>query len=304
MTPKNTPNNDHFVRYYQNQTLITEKNPTFDGLIFLYKNWFGRLIRPLATNKFIAYLIGRYQNSPHSRHQIADFIRRFGVDMTDALQRVDQYTCFNDFFTRKLNPGTRPIDSTPHGLVSPADSKLFVIPVLTEQTTFFVKQHTFDLKRFLGSADLAQTFAGGTLLQFRLAPADYHRFHFPASGIITYHERINGILESVNPFVFIQGYQPLTENERQVIILETEEFGPLAIIIVGATLVGSINFTYDKAAQYHTKGDEMGYFAFGGSTVVVLTQPGVLATQDIFIKHSNEGYETAVQMGQLVGAKL
>jgi len=160
-------------------------------------------------------------------------------------------------------------------LVSPADSKLFVIPQVTDATRFFVKSKKFCLKTFLGDEYVAREYEHGTLLLFRLAPYDYHRFHFPCDGVPSKHKIIEGALESVHPIVYESGSLPLQTNERHVIILKTKRFGAVAMVTVGAQLVGRITHSYTPGKAY-CKGDEAGYFSFGGSSIVLLFKKDVL----------------------------
>ena len=157
----------------------------------------------------------------------------------------------------------------------------------------------FDLKKFLKDEKLANDFAGGTLIIFRLAPDDYHRFHFPLDCTPTTPIRIKGILESVNPVVYKSGMQVLTENERFLIQLTNTACGTVLMIPVGAMCVGKIKHTFIPNQSYK-KGDEAGYFEFGGSTVVLLFQKNTLNPLPNFIQHSQEGYESVIKMGEAV----
>ena len=132
---------------------------------------------------------------------------------------------------------------------------------------------------------------------FRLAPPDYHRFHFPFACIPGNPRIITGKLESVNPVVYASGIQPLVENERHVIELKSNVAGDVVMIPVGACFVGKIIETF-KAGLPYNKGDEVGYFAFGGSTVVLLFKKNTITLRDDLVRYSALGYETAVKMGE------
>lgn len=287
------------IFYYQNETLVQEVNPEFTKLTFLYAHPLGRLVRQILKFKMLSKVIGRYYDSPRSVRSIEKFIKQYNINMTDYEQKT--YVSFNDFFARKLKSGVRVIDTNPNIITSPCDGKLFVIPNITSNATFYLKELPFNLDRFLGSATRAERYTGGTLMIFRLAPYDYHRFHFPIDCIATQVQSINGKLESVNPFVYKQGIQVLTENERHLIELQTMHHGPILMIPVGAFCVGKIIETY-QPNQYVKKGDEAGYFMFGGSTVVLVIPPGKIKLEQRFIEHSAQGFETAVSMGQAIGS--
>ena len=161
---------------------------------------------------------------------------------------------------------------------------------------FPVKESTFNLTAFLGDAALAHTYEGGTLVLLRLAPWDYHRFHFPASCIPDKARHIKGSYESVNPIAYLCGIQPLTENERHLTLLKTTDFDTVCMVSVGALFVGAIKETYIPQKKYN-KGEEAGYFCFGGSTIVLVFKKNVVAINPLYINNSNQGKETPLKMG-------
>lgn len=289
----------HAIFYYQGNDLICERNLNFNTQRWFYHSTLGRILRLLITNRMAAVTMGWYHNARLSRHLVPSFIEAYQIGMTDFVVPANGYASFNDFFTRAFKPGARPLPTDPKSVISPADSKLFVIPNLTPQTLFFIKAHAFDLTKFLGNSTIATQFNAGTLCMFRLAPYDYHRFHAPVDGVIEQIIRIPGKLESVNPTVFMAGYLPLTLNERIVIIIKTPTRGTIAFVAVGATFVGSI-ILQCTAGDTIKRGDDIGMFAFGGSTVVMLFQRDAITLKEPFIAHSLQGYETAVTMGTAI----
>ena len=287
------------VRYYRNNVLVEEYNPSFGLLNFLYSKKLGIFTRMILRRHWVAKLLGRYYNSTRSCKHIAPFIQQFNIEMSEFLVPSQGYQSFNEFFIRPFKPGARIIAQSPHGAIAPSDCKVYAIPNITTNTHFFVKHQLFNLEQFLGSSQLAQTFQSGTLFMFRLAPYDYHRFHFPVDCTPSKPSVIKGILESVNPLVFYRGIQPLITNERHCILLETNTHGTVAMIPVGAMMVGSIQYTY-TAHKHYKKGDETGFFAFGGSTVVLLFKQNTITPRADFIKNSLQGFETAVTMGEAI----
>lgn len=282
-----------------NGQLVSEQTDNFELLSFLYTNNLGRCVRLLLNHRSINNIYAMYQDSCLSKHKIAPFVNKHHINLDDFEQPVGGYQSFNDFFIRKIKPGRRPIDQNPRTLVAPADSKLLVIPTITPTTTFFVKTLPFNLETFLHNHKLATDYTNGTMLIFRLAPYDYHRFHFPTDGIPDAPIVIKGRFDSVNPLVYKAGYQPLLSNERHIIPLHTKEFDTVLMIPVGAMLVGKIVETYTPQ-QPVNKGDEAGYFAFGGSTVVLLFKPGIIKPKEQFLQNSNNGFETVVKMGETI----
>ncbi len=265
-------------------------------LKFLYQNFIGRQIRLPITSPWFSRIWGVFAGSKFSRYFIESFIKRNKIDMSQYVVPEGGYKTFNEFFYRKLKPNKRVIDQNLDSVACPADSKLLVISEINAQTYFFVKKCTFDLALFLHDKNLADEFAGGTLFLFRLAPADYHRFHFPFDCVAGEPKIINGKLESVNSVVYKSGVQPLTQNERHLIVLNSEKFGKVLFVPVGAMLVGKIVETYDPK-KFQRKGDELGYFAFGGSSIVMIFKNGVIIPSETFIQNSLHDRESEVRMG-------
>ena len=256
------------------------------------------MVRP-----WVSKLVGWFAKTKWSCRYIAPFIKRFSIKIEDFVEPVGGYKSFNDFFIRALNPGVRFIDSEEQSLVAPADSKLFVIEEIAQDQSFFIKDTKFTLAAFLQDDELAKSYEHGSMLIFRLAPYDYHRFHFPTHSIVEYSKSIAGVLGSVNPLAYRAHKQPLIENQRIIISLRSVEFGNLLAIPVGALFVGAIKQTFSLGTM-HKKGDELGFFEYGGSTLVLFFKPGIFQVNPIFLKHSREGFETEVLMGQSIGKKV
>ena len=159
------------------------------------------------------------------------------------------------------------------------------------------------MKKFLGDENLAEEYSDGSMFILRLTPPDYHRFHSPFDCAIKGSKKIKGIYESVNPIVYALGLNPLESNERQILFLDSKKFGEVLFITVGAMMVGKIKFTYDSRCQL-CKGNEMGYFEFGGSTVVLLFKRNTVTIPENFVTNSAEGYETQVKVGQVIGTSI
>jgi phosphatidylserine decarboxylase len=285
--------------YSLDDKLVEEKVEFLRGAKFLYENFLGKFLRCFLRNRLVARLCGTYQNSAFSKRKILPFIKKHNIDITEFEKDVSSFKSFNDFFVRKLKPGARLIASGSNILVSSADSKLFVIPDISKDVHFFVKNEKFNLRTFLKDRDLAHQYHNGTLMLFRLAPYDYHRFHFPTDCVATKLKIIHGAYESVNPIAYRAGVQPLLKNERHLVVLKTEEFGEVIMVLVGAMFVGKIVHTYTPEKRYD-KGEEMGYFAFGGSTIAMLFKNGEIEPKEMFLQHSAQGYETEIKMGQAI----
>lgn len=282
--------------------VLHRRNQLYRCLYFLYHNWLGTLIRPLLRTHGIAKLYARYQDSTLSKHQIKSFIKKHNIAMEEFVTPPNGFTSFNDFFIRTLRPGVRTVDWDDNVLVSPADSRVLIIPEVSAQERFFVKEKPFNLHTFLADRDLAQEYEGGSLMLCRLSSRDYHRYHFPCDSIPNDPTAIPGSLESVHPLAYEAGLLPLQENERHRFVLRSELFDDILVIVVGAMFVGRITHTYTVGANC-SKGDEMGYFSFGGSSLVLLFKRGIIRFEKNLVDRSAQHVETSVLMGERVGIK-
>ena len=293
------PDEQH--KFFLDGQLVAEQTESFALLKFFYQTFLGKCLRFLMIRKWVSCFYSWYQKSSLSRRKIKKFILKHKINLDECEKTVDKFRSFNEFFCRRLKSGSRKIDKSPNTIVAPADSKLTVIGDISQDVEFFVKNKKFNLERFFKSRLLAQRYEHGCCMIFRLAPYDYHRFHFPVMCITSEVTVIHGVYESVNPLVYKSGVQPLTENERRMTTLETERFGNIVMVVVGALLVGHIVEEFLPGRLYD-KGEEMGYFEFGGSTVVLLFEAGIVAPVDSILKNSLCGIETAVKVGQSVAS--
>lgn len=280
--------------------LVKEQVESKQLLYFLYATRCGRLVRFFLKRKWVAILYAWYQTSWLSKKAIVPFIKKHEIVIQDFVEPAGGYASFNDFFCRALKPDARLIDQRTETLVSPVDGKLIVFPDVSQRLLFFVKHEHFDLVAFLGDESRAADYVNGSMLLFRLAPYDYHRIHVPCDARAGRPMVLGATYESVNPIAYATGVQPLATNLRHVITLETSEFGEVIMVFVGAMLVGSIIETYWPDALLK-KGEELGMFQFGGSSVVMLLKRDAIKLTEKIIQHSLQGYETAVKMGQVVG---
>lgn len=290
------------IKYIKRKTgeLITETPPGEAFLKFLYYNPFGELaLNLLVKRKALSAFYGRLMNRKGSTNKIEDFVKSLKIDMSESRKKIEDFTSFNDFFYRKLKPEARPIEN---GLVSPADAKLLAFEDISEVNTFFVKGQKFTLAAFLQDEKLAKKYKNSALLIFRLAPNDYHRFHFPYSGHASPNYTIKGQYYSVSPYALHQDFTKVfCENKREYVLLNTPDKGEILLSPVGATMVGTIIETYAPNSNIK-KGDEMGYFAFGGSTVVMLIDKTHFKIDADILENTKNGIETAVVMGERIGA--
>ncbi len=281
--------------------ILTEKVPGETFLKFLYYNPLGSItLEAMVKRKFLSAFYGWLMCRRFSSKKIKKFVMENGIDMEESKNGVDEFATFNEFFYRELKEGARQVAEAENVLASPADGKVLAYESICCNSKFVVKGFDFTLGEFLGDENLAQIYRGGTMFIVRLAPADYHRFHFPASGVARESKRIRGYYYSVSPHALKKNSRVFCENKREYSLLETEKFGKLLICEVGATMVGSIRQTY-KAGIKVKKGQEKGYFLFGGSTLVLLFEKGKVDVAGDIRENSLNGIETRVKMGQSLG---
>lgn len=185
--------------------------------------------------------------------------------------------------------------------VCAADCRLMAFKNIEDSLRFWIKGQKFSIQGLLGKEINSSTFINGSLVIFRLAPQDYHRFHVPVSGTIEKFVNIPGNLYTVNPIAVNSKYcNVFTENKRVVSIISTTEFGKVAFVAIGATMVGSITFS-KKEGDYVKKGDEFGYFSFGGSTVICVFEKGAIQIDEDLLANSSRSLETLVSVGMKLG---
>ena len=259
-----------------------------DGALrFAYETLLGRTLWPvLFGSKAISAAMGMYYDSPLSRKAIASLVSIPGCRAEEAERPVGEYASFNDFFTRKLKPGMRPVGE---GVISPADGRLMLYLNADADTPFPLKGATRNLREVFGPEVPSGTY---DIAVIRLAPVDYHRFHFPYACRTAEKARaIPGEYHSVNPIALIRRPDVYADNERQILACDAD-FGRFWLVDVGAFGVGTIVQTY--TGEEHAKGDEKGYFKFGGSTVILIAKAGALKFDADLVRNSANGLETRV----------
>lgn len=271
-------------------------------LRWTYESPTGRVaLWAVARRHLFSKWFGWRMSRRASRARIEPFIREYGLDPGEFADDVQTFASFNDFFARALKPETRPIDPDPGSVVFPADGRHLALADIAGSDRFFVKGQRFDVACLLGSADLGERFARGSLVLSRLCPVDYHRFHFPCDGQVEVApRRLPGPLYSVSPIALRRRLDYLWENERIVTLIETADLGQVAMVEVGATCVGTIvqTATLPGAVQ---KGAEKGMFRFGGSSVVTVFEPGRVALDDDLLDWSSRGIELYARVGDRMG---
>lgn len=295
------------IQYVDRKTGKVESEKIYGhrALSLLYgDSWSSRLfslfLLPLLSRiPFFSKFYGFLQKHPSSAKKIAPFVSVYGID-TSEFER-SSFGSFNDFFIRKLKKEARPIVQDPRRAALPADGRYLVFPDLSHVDRFYVKGQLFDLSSFLQNGAYARRYADGAMAIARLCPTDYHRFHFVAEGVPQKARAIEGNFQSVNPIALRKNLSILWTNKRMLTDCNTEIFGKILYVEVGATCVGTIYQTYEVDKKVN-KGDEKGYFSFGGSCLVILFEKGKIVFDSDLILNSKNGLETKGNFGESLGS--
>jgi phosphatidylserine decarboxylase len=219
--------------------------------------------------------------------------------MSEVLLPIQEFRTFNEFFYRALKPGARPCSAPddPRVIVSPADCRSVVYNHLETAQSIWVKGREFSLQRLLGDAypEDAKRYVGGSLGIFRLAPQDYHRFHIPVDGVMDEPKTIEGEYYTVNPMAIRSSLDVYGENVRVIVPIDSVAHGRVMVICVGAMMVGSTVITRQRGEQVK-RAEELGYFKFGGSTLLLLFEPGQMKYDDDLVDNSKAALETLVSI--------
>lgn len=281
---------------FTNEDVYGEKE-----LRWVYQSFLGKLsLFCLVKRKVFSKFYGALMDRPKSKQKIEPFLQTYQLNEGEFAYPKESYQTFNEFFYRKLKPETRPIAEGDQTVCLPADGRHLVFPDLSQLDRFFVKGQEFNLKKFLGSQEYFERYKEGAMLFSRLCPVDYHRFHFPVSGRVGEPQLINGSLSSVSPIALRDKLSILWENKRVITEIDSAVFGKVLLIEIGATCVGGIVQTYQPNSEIN-RGDEKGYFRFGGSSVAVVFEKDRIRFDDDVVKYSAETVETYDVMGSKIG---
>ncbi len=294
------------IRYFNRYTGVLETEQVYGEkwLRFAYENPVGSaFVWLLVRRRFFSAYFGWRMSRRYSAAKVLPFVLDYNLDHSEFAKSPLLYRTFNAFFYRALKPGARPIATGDRVASLPADGRHLAFSDVDAADGFYVKGAKFTLAELLGDAALAEKYAGGAMLISRLCPVDYHRFHFPVAGTPDEPRLINGWLYSVSPIALRRNIRYLVENKRVLTLLEAPSFGTVAILEVGATNVGSINQSYVPGRPV-AKGEEKGYFKFGGSCVITLFPRGRIKFADDLVTQSANHIETYAKMGDRLGDAL
>ena len=293
---------NYFHRY--TQRMEEEKIPGAFWLHWLYQTRFGSFIlHAFFKRAWFSQLMGWWMNTRVSKKNIRPVAKKYNIDLSLFEKQPEDYRHFNDFFYRKLKPGLRPICNDPRALVFPCDGRHLGFQTIADTQQFFIKGTAFNLFQLLQSEELAKKFHQGACVISRLAPVDCHRFHFPYDGIAQSTQCINGYLYSVHPLALQQNWKILGENKRWLTLFQSISCGTIALIEIGACCIGSVRETF-RPNTLVKKGDEKGYFLFGGSTVLTLFEPNCVQLANDLLENTTRGFELYAHMGDQMAQKV
>lgn len=300
MGNNSTKNN---IKIYNRKTKLIENEVIFQEkyMNFFHENNLGRfLTHHILSKKWVSSLYGFYCQSSLSRLKIKSSIDNYDFSLDEIEKPINKYKNFNEFFSRKLKSESRPIDIKKDILVSPADSRL-ISKDIKNDLILNVKGFNYTLENLLKNKALADSFNNGMCLIFRLAPTDYHRYIYVDNGKHQNITNINGKYNSVHPISLNLNPRVFQENKRSYCVLNTENFDDILYMEVGAMFVGEIYNHFPDGAVFK-KGDEKGFFKFGGSTIILLFKPNTITLDQDILENSKKGIETLVECGSKIAS--
>jgi phosphatidylserine decarboxylase len=251
-----------------------------------------RLLTELSSRKSISRLTGAFAQSKVSRGLISRFARTYGIRIEDAEKEIKEYATLNEFFTRRLKQGLRPVDKAPDALTSPVDALITGIGPISEGLMMNIKGQDYTIEELLNRSPRTISYKNGYYFVLYLSPTDYHRIHSPVTGTIIEKEHVPGKVYPVNDFGLRQMRRVLSRNERLISYME-HPYGEVAVVKVGAMNVSSIRYANPLPNQL-AAGDELAFFEFG-STVVLLIETNT------FTCRSDLQLGSKVKMGERLG---
>lgn len=286
-------------------TYITRDGTKIDGttgqdhlLEVIYGHALTRMLLRPFLSPAVSDICGKFLSTRLSRRIIPSFVKKNHIDL--SIYEKQEFDSYNAFFTRKIKAEQRPINDQKNVLISPSDGKVTAYPI-TQKGRFWIKHTQYTAAQLLKDERLAERYMGGWIYVIRLTVDDYHRYCYVADGRKSRQRKIRGVLHTVNPVA--NDYYPIYKmNSREYCLLKTKEFGTILLMEVGALMVGKINNHEEDSAQVK-RGDEKGMFEFGGSTIVVMTEPGMTEPDKDIIQNTKVQAETLVKMGEPIGCK-
>lgn len=267
-------------------------------LNFIFNRKAGNPLKWLVTNPVVSHVAGNFMDTRLSKLCIKSFVRRNGINTDDYVK--EEYTCFNDFFTRRIKPELRPVDCGENDFISPCDGMLSAYR-LSPDCEFSVKQSFYTVYELIKDRELARRYENGLCLVLRLGVDNYHRYCYLDDGTKSKNHFIKGRYNPVMPLVSLN-HPVYRQNSREYCTLHTKHFGDIVQIEVGACMVGRIVNHHGEGIM--RRGEEKGMFQYGGSTIVLLLEQGILDIREEIFELTKKFIETPVKYGAKIASKL
>lgn len=251
---------------------------------------FFKLFVELTGHPISSRMLQTFTKSRGSAFLNRLFVKVYSIKMDDAEEPLHTYKSLQSLFTRKLKQGARPVDPSPDSVVSPVDGVLSAYGKLTSKNTFPVKEQIYQLTDLLGKKNVT-SYEGGHYFIFYLSPGHYHRIHSPIDGTIVTQWKLGKVSFPVNKLGLKYGDRPFATNFRLISEMDTL-YGKVTVVKVGALNVNSIHLTH--ATENVKKGEEMGYFSFGSTVILIISNSNFRVAEAI-----SEGM--GIQYGQRIG---
>lgn len=265
-------------------------------LNFLYNTFLGRIILLFITRVSFSKIMTIFLNSRSSKLLINNFVNKYGINTEEFEEK--KYKSFNDYFVRNKKEEYIKIENDSDVLISPCDCKMSVYNA--SDRNFKIKNVDYNLELLLKNNELALEYENSYVVICRLSPGDYHRYCYIDNGYHKENNKIKGILHTVRP-IAVEKKKVFVTNSRSYTVLNTENFGKITQIEVGALMVGKIKNNYSN--YQFKKGEEKGFFEYGGSTIILLVKKDDVKIDNYLINNTKKGYETKINIGNRIGIK-
>ncbi|MDN4495301.1 phosphatidylserine decarboxylase [Ureibacillus aquaedulcis] len=249
----------------------------------------------LTNGKYSSLLLKKFVTSPVSKKLIGQYSKVYEIDTTEVSSDLDSFTCLQEFFTRQLKKEARPVNQADNMFVSPVDAKVESFGRIDEHAIFSVKGKPYTLMDLLGNEHVIEKYKNGKYIVFYLSPANYHRIHSPVDGTVVRQYFLGNKSYPVNQLGLTYGKEPISKNYRMVSEVTFQDSKHVTLVKVGAMFVNSITLT--NRSTTWKKGEEIGFFGFG-STVVMLFEEDVIT----FTENIKKGHN--VKMGEPIAIML
>ena len=237
-----------------------------------------RKLIELSNGKMSSNLLKKFSSAKISKNFIPTYIKVYDINTTEVSKDVKQFDSLHQFFVRTLKDEVRPIDQREQMFTSPVDAKIESFGPIQKDMTFIVKEKAYSLNDLLGNEAYAKKYEDGQFIVFYLSPADYHRMHSPYSGKVLKQYLLGQKSYPVNQMGLTYGCKPLSHNYRMISEIQYNE-SSYSFIKVGAMFVNSIELT--NRSKEWTKGEEVGYFSFGSTVVMLFEKNAVQFNENV-----------------------